>query len=67
MGDLLSGRQISAITRRPQSLKPGQASTMCETCISRLVPPWVSPDIGVTVKDRPSGCVLELVPYHLFT
>ena len=31
---------------------------MCETCISRLVPPWVSPDIGVTVKDRPSACVL---------
>ena len=31
---------------------------MCETCISRLVPPWVGPDIGVTVKDRPSACVL---------
>ena len=31
---------------------------MCDTCISRLVPPWDGPDIGATVKDRPSACVL---------
>ena len=33
-------------------------SAVRETCSSRLVPPRAGPDIGATVKERPSAGVL---------